>query len=144
MSDYQINQLTRTYKSLAGMGLPQELIFEAGKLKILDEMLPKLKEEGHRVLIFSQFTMTLDILEEYLTLRGKTYLRSVSCFSFSPNNGINFVIMPEQIGWQYSSNGKAGFNKSVYGRREHIHIFIIYKSWRFGDQFNNCGYCYNS
>lgn len=77
MSDYQINQLTRTYKSLAGLGLPQELISEAGKLKILDELLPKLKEEGHRVLIFSQFTMILDILEEYLTIRGRTYLRFV-------------------------------------------------------------------
>lgn len=75
MSDYQINQLTRTYKSLAGLGLPQELIAEAGKLKILDELLPKLKEDGHRVLIFSQFTMILDILEEYLTIRGQTYLR---------------------------------------------------------------------
>lgn len=75
MSDYQISQLTRTYKSLAGLGLPQELIPEAGKLKALDELLPKLKEEGHRVLIFSQFTMVLDILEEYLAIRGKTYLR---------------------------------------------------------------------
>ncbi|XP_053987449.1 SWI/SNF-related matrix-associated actin-dependent regulator of chromatin subfamily A containing DEAD/H box 1 homolog [Hylaeus anthracinus] len=75
MSDYQINQLTRTYKSLAGLGLQQELIPEAGKLKILDDLLPKLKEDGHRVLIFSQFTMVLDILEEYLTIRGKTYLR---------------------------------------------------------------------
>lgn len=77
MSDYQINQLTRTYKSLAGLGLPQELIPEAGKLKVLDKMLPKLKKEGHRVLIFSQFTMVLDILEEYLTIRGQKYLRFV-------------------------------------------------------------------
>ncbi|XP_029037037.1 SWI/SNF-related matrix-associated actin-dependent regulator of chromatin subfamily A containing DEAD/H box 1 homolog [Osmia bicornis bicornis] len=75
MSDYQINQLTRTYKSLAGLGLPQELIPEAGKLKVLDKMLPKLKKEGHRVLIFSQFTMVLDILEEYLTIGGQKYLR---------------------------------------------------------------------
>lgn len=80
MSDYQISQLTRTYKSLGGLGLPQELIPEAGKLNILDELLPKLKEEGHRVLIFSQFTMVLDILEEYLTLKGNTYLR---CASYS-------------------------------------------------------------
>ncbi|XP_076183437.1 SWI/SNF-related, matrix-associated actin-dependent regulator of chromatin, subfamily a, containing DEAD/H box 1 isoform X2 [Ptiloglossa arizonensis] len=75
MSDYQINQLTRTYKTLAGLGLQQELIPEAGKLKILDDLLPKLQEDGHRVLIFSQFTMVLDILEEYLTIRGKTYSR---------------------------------------------------------------------
>lgn len=75
MSDYQINQLTRIYKSLGGFGLPQELIPKAGKLKKLDELLPNLKENNHRVLIFSQFTMVLDILEEYLTIRGHKYLR---------------------------------------------------------------------
>ncbi|KAG5344735.1 SMRCD regulator, partial [Acromyrmex charruanus] len=76
-SDYQINQLTRIYKSIAGFGLPQELIPEAGKLKELDKILPQLKTDGHRVLIFSQFTMVLDILEEYLTIRGQTFLRFV-------------------------------------------------------------------
>ncbi|XP_043253834.1 SWI/SNF-related matrix-associated actin-dependent regulator of chromatin subfamily A containing DEAD/H box 1 homolog [Colletes gigas] len=75
MTDYQINELTRTYKSLAGLGLQQELIPEAGKLRVMDDLLPKLQEDGHRVLIFSQFTMVLDILEEYLTIRGKTYTR---------------------------------------------------------------------
>lgn len=74
-SDYQINQLTRIYKSIAGFGLPQELIPQAGKLKELDKLLPSLKADGHRVLIFSQFTMVLDILEEYLTIRGHTFLR---------------------------------------------------------------------
>ncbi|KYN07495.1 PREDICTED: SWI/SNF-related matrix-associated actin-dependent regulator of chromatin subfamily A containing DEAD/H box 1 homolog [Cyphomyrmex costatus] len=74
-SDYQINQLTRIYKSVAGFGLPQELIPEAGKLKELDKLLPQLKIDGHRVLIFSQFTMVLDILAEYLAIRGHTFLR---------------------------------------------------------------------
>lgn len=76
-SDYQINQLTRMYKSVAGFGLPQELIPQAGKLKELDKLLPQLKKDSHRVLIFSQFTMVLDILEEYLTIRGHTFLRFV-------------------------------------------------------------------
>ncbi|KAH0954847.1 hypothetical protein HN011_009740 [Eciton burchellii] len=74
-SDYQINQLTRIYKSIAGFGLPQELIPEAGKLRQLDKLLPQLKKDDHRVLIFSQFTMVLDILEEYLSIRGQTFLR---------------------------------------------------------------------
>ncbi|XP_012224295.1 SWI/SNF-related matrix-associated actin-dependent regulator of chromatin subfamily A containing DEAD/H box 1 homolog isoform X1 [Linepithema humile] len=74
-SDYQLNQLTRMYKSVAGFGLPQELIPQAGKLRKLDELLPQLKADGHRVLIFSQFTMVLDILEEYLAIRGHTFLR---------------------------------------------------------------------
>ncbi|XP_034946491.1 SWI/SNF-related matrix-associated actin-dependent regulator of chromatin subfamily A containing DEAD/H box 1 homolog [Chelonus insularis] len=75
LSDYQLNQLTRVHKCLAGQGLPQELIPISGKLKTLDELLPQLKEDEHRVLIFSQFTMMLDILEEYLTIRGYTFYR---------------------------------------------------------------------
>eukprot|EP00559_Dactyliosolen_fragilissimus_P007770 CAMPEP_0184861966 /NCGR_PEP_ID=MMETSP0580-20130426/6527_1 /TAXON_ID=1118495 /ORGANISM="Dactyliosolen fragilissimus" /LENGTH=2276 /DNA_ID=CAMNT_0027359649 /DNA_START=192 /DNA_END=7022 /DNA_ORIENTATION=- len=41
----------------------------SGKLVLLDKLLPKLKEGGHRVLIFSQFKIMLDILEDFLTLR---------------------------------------------------------------------------
>ncbi|XP_015121951.1 SWI/SNF-related matrix-associated actin-dependent regulator of chromatin subfamily A containing DEAD/H box 1 homolog [Diachasma alloeum] len=75
MSDYQIAELTRVHRCLGGFALPQEIIPESGKLKMLDEHLPKLKAEGHRVLIFSQFTMVLDYLEEYLTMRGHVFLR---------------------------------------------------------------------
>lgn len=38
-------------------------------------MLAKLKDEGHRVLIFSQFVMMLDILERYLDIRDHAFLR---------------------------------------------------------------------
>jgi len=41
----------------------------SGKLVLLDKLLPKLKEGGHRVLIFSQFKIMLNIIEDYLTLR---------------------------------------------------------------------------
>ena len=42
------------------------LVEASGKLVLLDKLLAKLKERGHRVLIFSQFTMVLDILEDWL------------------------------------------------------------------------------
>ena len=41
----------------------------SGKLVVLDKLLPKLKAQGSRVLIFSQMTRLLDILEDYLVLR---------------------------------------------------------------------------
>lgn len=91
MSDYQINQLSRTYKSIAGFGLPLDLIPESGKLKKLDELLPILKEEGHRILIFSQFTMVLDILEEYLTLRSLRHYRLFLIYKFNSNYEENEV-----------------------------------------------------
>ena len=35
----------------------------SGKLVLLDKLLPRLKENGHRVLLFSQFKIMLDLLE---------------------------------------------------------------------------------
>ena len=45
----------------------------SGKLILLDKLLPKLKSEGHRVLIFSQFVMVLQLLGEFLTTRGYSF-----------------------------------------------------------------------
>ena len=46
-----------------------------GKLVLLSKMLRKLKEEGHRVLIFSQMTKMLDLLEDFLEGEGYKYER---------------------------------------------------------------------
>jgi hypothetical protein len=42
---------------------------------VLDKLLPKLKQRGSRVLIFSQMTRLLDILEDYMLFRGWEYCR---------------------------------------------------------------------
>jgi superfamily II DNA or RNA helicase len=44
----------------------------SGKMVLLDKLLPKLQEGGHKVLIFSQLKMMLDVIEFYLQLRGIT------------------------------------------------------------------------
>ncbi|KAM0853015.1 hypothetical protein ACQ4PT_051366 [Festuca glaucescens] len=51
------------------------LIENAGKMVLLDKLLPKLKARDSRVLIFSQMTRLLDILEDYLMYRGYQYCR---------------------------------------------------------------------
>ena len=38
-------------------------------------MLPQMKDNDDRVLIFTQFVMVLDIMEQYLRIRGHKYLR---------------------------------------------------------------------
>lgn len=45
------------------------------ELQALAELLPLLKKDGHRVLIFSQWTSMLDILEWMLEVIGVTYRR---------------------------------------------------------------------
>lgn len=47
----------------------------SGKLVLLDKLLPRLKEDGHRVLIFSQFKIMLDILQDYLYYRTYSFER---------------------------------------------------------------------
>jgi chromodomain-helicase-DNA-binding protein 4 len=55
--------------------IEKELIQESGKVLLLDKMLLKLYPAANRVLIFSQFKMMLDILEEYCEYRQFRYLR---------------------------------------------------------------------
>jgi E1A-binding protein p400 len=49
--------------------------FDAGKLQTLATLLRELKYGGHRVLIFTQMSKMLDLLESFLNLNGHTYLR---------------------------------------------------------------------
>lgn len=51
------------------------LVENSGKMVILDKLLPRLKEQESRVLIFSQMTRMLDILEDYSLWRGYKYCR---------------------------------------------------------------------
>ncbi|KAI1328341.1 P-loop containing nucleoside triphosphate hydrolase protein [Xylariaceae sp. FL0255] len=51
------------------------LITSSGKMMLLDQLLAKLKKDNHRVLIFSQMVKVLDILGDYLRLRGYQFQR---------------------------------------------------------------------
>ncbi|XP_067228903.1 chromodomain-helicase-DNA-binding protein 1-like [Chanodichthys erythropterus] len=53
----------------------EHLVEASGKLSLLDTMLTYLQEGGHRVLLFSQMTRMLDILQDYLEYRGYSYER---------------------------------------------------------------------
>jgi superfamily II DNA/RNA helicase len=55
--------------------LNQYLIRASGKLVLLDKLLPKLKKDGHKVLIFSQLKGVLDLIERYLRFMGFLYER---------------------------------------------------------------------
>lgn len=50
-------------------------IGDSGKMVILDELLPRLRAEGHRLLIYFQMTRMIDLIEDYLVRKGYTYLR---------------------------------------------------------------------
>ncbi|SNX84130.1 probable CHD1 - transcriptional regulator [Melanopsichium pennsylvanicum] len=53
----------------------QRLIDASAKLSILQRLLPKLKAQGHRILLFSQFVINLNIIEVFLRGEGYKFLR---------------------------------------------------------------------
>lgn len=63
------------------------------QLVLVDKLLPKLHASGHKVLIFSQMTRVLDILEDYLNYR---YRFAIDVFLFSVVACLSLsVILPE-------------------------------------------------
>ncbi|KAI3737951.1 hypothetical protein L2E82_27969 [Cichorium intybus] len=53
----------------------KQLCESSGKLQLLDKMMVKLKEQGHRVLIYTQFQHMLDLLEDYCNNKKWLYER---------------------------------------------------------------------
>lgn len=51
------------------------LVMHSGKMVLLDKLLARLKQDGHRVLIFSQMVRMLDIMSDYMSLRGYLFQR---------------------------------------------------------------------
>ncbi|GAB5358594.1 hypothetical protein AAMO2058_000471600 [Amorphochlora amoebiformis] len=51
------------------------MLLGSGKMTLLDKLLMRLKETGHRVLIFSQMVRMLDVLSEYCILRRLNFQR---------------------------------------------------------------------
>ncbi|XP_011484855.1 chromodomain-helicase-DNA-binding protein 8 isoform X1 [Oryzias latipes] len=70
-----VAELREVYDPLAPDFHLQALIRSAGKLVLLDKLLPRLKAGGHKVLIFSQMVRCLDILEDYLINKRYLYER---------------------------------------------------------------------
>lgn len=58
-----------------GYPIDFDIVRSSGKFELLDRMLPKLKAAGHRVLMFSQMTQLMHVLEDYFRYRGFRYLR---------------------------------------------------------------------
>ncbi|XP_065602351.1 lymphoid-specific helicase isoform X2 [Cyrtonyx montezumae] len=75
--EYPLDPATQQFK------VDEDLVKNSGKFLLLDRMLPELKKRGHKVLMFSQMTMMLDILMDYCYLRGFKFSRLDGSMSYS-------------------------------------------------------------
>lgn len=62
-SDFDLHQICSNYDSLRHLCLPEEALFTSAKMERLRTLLPQLVSKGHRILLFSQWTRLLDLLE---------------------------------------------------------------------------------
>jgi SWI/SNF-related matrix-associated actin-dependent regulator of chromatin subfamily A protein 2/4 len=58
-----------------GMITGADIYRASGKFELLDRILPKLKQTGHRVLMFCQMTSLMTVMEDYFNLKNIKYLR---------------------------------------------------------------------
>merc|ERR1719188_2698803 len=54
---------------------PNDIIDCCGKMQVLHQMLQRLRDGGHKTLVFSQFTSVLDLIGDSLTLKGYKYVQ---------------------------------------------------------------------
>ncbi|XP_034626951.1 SWI/SNF-related matrix-associated actin-dependent regulator of chromatin subfamily A containing DEAD/H box 1 isoform X1 [Trachemys scripta elegans] len=75
MTDFELHLLCKQYASVSDFKLEMDTILDSGKFRTLERILSDLKEKGDRVVLFSQFTMMLDILEVLLKQQQHRYIR---------------------------------------------------------------------
>uniref|UniRef100_A0A3P8WTQ0 DNA helicase n=1 Tax=Cynoglossus semilaevis TaxID=244447 RepID=A0A3P8WTQ0_CYNSE len=75
MSDFELHGLCKQYSSINSYQLEKDILLDSGKFHYLTELLASLKEKGDRVVLFSQFTMMLDIVEVLLKQLKHRYVR---------------------------------------------------------------------
>ncbi|XP_026075231.1 SWI/SNF-related matrix-associated actin-dependent regulator of chromatin subfamily A containing DEAD/H box 1b isoform X5 [Carassius auratus] len=75
LSDFELHRLCQQYSALHEYQLDTDILLDSGKLGLLAQLLNSLKEKGDRVVLFSQFTMMLDILEVFLRHHKHRYNR---------------------------------------------------------------------
>ncbi|KAF4123896.1 chromodomain-helicase-DNA-binding protein 1 [Geosmithia morbida] len=85
------------------------LIASSGKMMLLDQLLTKLRKDGHRVLIFSQMVKMLDILGDYLSLRGHKFQRLDGTIAAGPRRmAINHFNADESEDFCFLLSTRAG------------------------------------
>ncbi|KRW99907.1 P-loop containing nucleoside triphosphate hydrolase [Pseudocohnilembus persalinus] len=89
--------------------LGEHLVENCGKMRVLDKLLVKLHKEKHQVLIFSQMTMLLDVLEDYCNLRQYNYCRiDGSTDMDTRDKGINDFTKPNSDKFIFLLSTRAG------------------------------------
>ncbi|KAM4615772.1 SWI/SNF-related matrix-associated actin-dependent regulator of chromatin subfamily A containing DEAD/H box 1A [Polymixia lowei] len=108
MSDFELHRLCQKYSSISKYQLENHVLVDSGKFHHLTGLLASLKDRGDRVVLFSQFTIMLDIVEvlmkqldhRYVRLDGSTPVadRIVLIDEFNTDTGIFVFLLSTRAG----------------------------------------------
>ena len=96
-SDFAISQLCEDYRGLQQYVVPQSAVLEgSAKMRMLQPMLQQLQKDGHRTLVFSQWTSMLDLLEvHFRCLSLFVHCLALRCLSLSVHcHSVHFTAFP--------------------------------------------------
>ena len=89
--------------------LLKALVTSSGKMMLLDQLLAKLRKDNHRVLIFSQMVKMLDLLSEYMRLRGYQFQRLDGTIAAGPRRvAIDHFNAPDSEDFCFLLSTRAG------------------------------------
>ena len=121
------------------------LVMNSGKMVLLDKLLARLRADGHRVLIFSQMERMLDILTDYMNLRGYPHQRlDGACHSHDPSLINTFAKLPVCVyrhrELRRTQEGDCALQRPrVFG----LCLPTVHACRRIGHQPRNCGHCHH-
>ena len=85
-----------------------KMLETSGKLILLDKFIEKYKQEGHKMLVFSQFKGMIDIIQTYLQIKGirfelltgsvKSSDRGVSITRFNDDHEFGVFLLTTRAG----------------------------------------------
>ena len=99
-----------------GTAHPHLLVAASGKFALLDRMLDRLHKDGHQVLIFSQMTSVLSVMEDYLNYRRWKYCRI--------DGSTNIDRRQEQMD-AFNAEKTAGFNGARNFADDRYFVFLL-------------------
>ena len=123
----------------------QRAITASGKLILIDKMLPRLRREGHKVLIFSQMVRVLDILEDFLRYRQYNYERIDGGVRGNDRQAaIDRFSKPGLPPWRFLPGVRTVRSLGVVACRfGSIRLPPLHQSWRAGDKSYRCRHCHH-
>ncbi|KAI9014453.1 SNF2 family N-terminal domain-containing protein [Phycomyces nitens] len=108
MNDFELSKLCEGHRTISSFKLKDEEWMDSGKVEKLKVLLPEMKRKKQKVLIFSQFTRMLDILElvmntleiRYLRMDGSTKVtdRQTTIDTFNESDELDVFLLSTKAG----------------------------------------------